>query len=190
MSEQTENIPAPQDAPKNDPAPNTDTVDWQAEAEKWKGLSRKHEGNWQAVSKERDELKASTMTDTEKAIEQAKAQARTETISEVNKRIGAAELKAAAATAGAALPESLIALMDTSSVVNADGSTNTDLINQILSGLSPAQQPPAFSQNVGVGPQNNAGIAGQLTRDDLSRMSPAEIVKARKEGRLNHFLGG
>lgn len=191
MSEQTENNPAPaQEAPKNDPAPNTDTVDWQAEAEKWKGFARKHEDNWKSVSKERDELKASTMTDAEKAIEQAKAEARTQTFAEVNKRIGAAELKAAAATAGASLPESVLSLMDTSPIVNADGSTNTDLINQILSGLTPNQQPPAFSQNVGVGPQNSAGIAGQLTRDDLSRMTPAEIVKARKEGRLNHFLGG
>lgn len=167
---------------------NTDTVDWKAEADKWKAMSRKHETNWQTASKERDELKTATMTDAEKAIEAARAEGKTEALTEMQKRIGAAELKAAAGNAQVALPDSLISIMDTSSVINADGSANTDLINQILSGLTPAK--PGFSQNVGVGPQSSTGVAGQITRDDLSRMTPAEIVKARQEGKLNHFFNG
>lgn len=34
------------------------------------------------------------------------------------------------------------------------------------------------------------GRSGQLSRDDLKNMSPAEIVKAQAEGRLQHLLAG
>lgn len=190
MSEPTpENINPTEQAPPKPTEQNTDKdIDWQKEAEKWKALSRKHEGNWQAASKERDEIKTAHMSDADKAIAEARASARSETLSEVRGQLGEAELKAAAGTAGVALPESLSALLDTSRLINEDGSTNTELISQIVGSFQPGQ--PTYSQNVGVGPQSSTGVPGQLTRDDLSRMTTAEIVKARKEGKLNHFLSG
>ena len=45
-------------------------------------------------------------------------------------------------------------------------------------------------------PSSDAGIRGeqiraakQLTREDLKKMSPAEILKARKDGQLNDIMG-
>ena len=45
-------------------------------------------------------------------------------------------------------------------------------------------------------PATDAGVRGeeiraakQLTRDDLKKMSPSEIIKARKDGQLNNIMG-
>ena len=45
-------------------------------------------------------------------------------------------------------------------------------------------------------PATDAGVRGdeiraarQLTREDLKKMSPAEIIKARQDGQLNNIMG-
>ncbi|MDX3027483.1 hypothetical protein [Streptomyces scabiei] len=66
------------DSGKTDEA---DTTDWKAEAEKYKALSRKHEARAKensSAAKERDELRKQSMTEQEKAVEEASAKARTE----------------------------------------------------------------------------------------------------------------
>jgi len=58
-----------------------DSTDWKAEAEKYKALMRKHEQRAKdnsTAAKERDELKRQSMSDQEKAVEEASAKARTE----------------------------------------------------------------------------------------------------------------
>jgi hypothetical protein len=58
-----------------------DTTDWKAEAEKYKSLSRKHEARAKenaTAAKERDELRKQSMSDQERAVEEASAKARTE----------------------------------------------------------------------------------------------------------------
>jgi hypothetical protein len=58
-----------------------DSTDWKAEAEKYKALMRKHETRAKenaGAAKERDELRKQSMTDQEKAVEEASAKARTE----------------------------------------------------------------------------------------------------------------
>lgn len=77
-----------------------DTTDWKAEAEKWKSHARKQEdrakSNAQAL-KELDKFKEASMSDLEKAVAQAKADVRTETLREVGGRLAAAEIRASAA---------------------------------------------------------------------------------------------
>ena len=58
-----------------------DGKDWKAEAEKWQGLARKHEQRAKdnaTAAKERDELRKQSMSDQERAVEEASAKARTE----------------------------------------------------------------------------------------------------------------
>ncbi|MEU3528829.1 hypothetical protein AB0E62_34110 [Streptomyces sp. NPDC038707] len=58
-----------------------DTTDWKAEAEKYKALMRKHEARAKenaAAAKERDELRKQSMSEQEKAVEEASAKARAE----------------------------------------------------------------------------------------------------------------
>ena len=73
------------------------------------------------------------------------------------------------------------------------GSTKEELAADadVLLALVPAQPPgprnpmPDPSQGV-----RSGTASAQLTRDDLKRMSPHEIVKAKAEGRLKALLGG
>jgi hypothetical protein len=78
----------------------TDERDWKAEAEKWQTLARKNEerakSNAQAA-KELDKVRASAMTETEKAVAEAKAAGMAEAARVAGPRLVRAEFRAAAA---------------------------------------------------------------------------------------------
>lgn len=184
------NVPDPASV---DPT-NTDTVtleSLQEQVNKWKALSRKHEAQEKANLAELETLRQAQMSDAEKAIDQAKAEGRSSALSEVGTRLATAELKAAAATAGVAIPEGLSELLDVSKLLGEDGNPDSTAITALVGSFTPTTPPPpTFSQNVGVGPQGTNSVPGQLTRDDLKRMTPTEINKARKDGLLNTLLAG
>jgi hypothetical protein len=81
----------------------TDATDWKAEAGMWQALARKNEerakGNANAA-KELEKVRASAMTETEKAVAEAKAAGAVEAARTSAPRLVRAELKAAAAEAG------------------------------------------------------------------------------------------
>ncbi|MFF1450162.1 hypothetical protein ACFVYF_18785 [Streptomyces sp. NPDC058274] len=158
-----------------------------AEVDKWKALSRTNEQRWKDASSERDALKQAGMSDAEKAIEAAKAEARNAALSEVGTRLAEAELRALAASAGVDLPPA--DFLNMSRFVGNDGQVNADALSQFVSSLPKRDAPPAFRQDIGLGRQGSPG-ANQLTRADLSNMTPAEINKARQEGRLDALLRG
>lgn len=193
MSDQPTEVQAPmegQTSPENEPAPPTESdTDWKAEAEKWKGLARKHETNWKAASSERDKLAQAQMTESEKAIEEARAEGRQAALSEVGRDLATAHLAAQAAKAGVTIPQGLAAVMDVSRLLNEDGMPDEAAISSLVDSFaSSTPTAPAYSQGLGIGPQGST--PGQITRDDLKRMSPQEINKARQEGRLNHLISG
>lgn len=69
------------DTPPKAEEPDADSTDWKAEAEKYKALMRKHEARAKenaGAAKERDELRKQSMTEQEKAVEEASAKARAE----------------------------------------------------------------------------------------------------------------
>ncbi|MFF4706934.1 hypothetical protein [Streptomyces sp. NPDC001297] len=168
--------------------PQTPTLEaLQAEVDKWKSLSRTNEKRWQDASAERDALKQSGMTDAEKAIEAAKAQARSATLAEYGTRLADAELRAQAAKAGVELPPA--EFLNLAKFVGEDGSVNADVIGTFVSSLPKPVAEPEFDQGLGLGRQGGSGVQ-QLTRDDLSRMSPQEINAARKAGQLDALMRG
>ncbi|MDX3206059.1 hypothetical protein [Streptomyces scabiei] len=168
--------------------PQTPTLEaLQAEVDKWKSLSRTNEKRWQDASAERDALKQSGMTDAEKAIEAAKAQARSATLAEYGTRLADAELRAQAAKAGVELPPA--EFLNLTKFVGEDGSVNADVIGTFVSSLPKPVAEPEFDQGLGLGRQGGSGVQ-QLTRDDLSRMSPQEINAARKAGQLDALMRG
>jgi hypothetical protein len=60
---------------------DSDSTDWKAEAEKYKALMRKHETRAKEnanAAKERDQLKRQSMSDQERAVDEASAKARAE----------------------------------------------------------------------------------------------------------------
>lgn len=186
MSETNDNQPSTEvQPPAGESAPTIESL--QADVDKWKALSRTNEKRWNDASSELDTLRQSQMSDAEKAIEAAKAEGRTSALAEVGTRLVEAELRAQAASAGAELPSA--DFLNLNRFLSSDGSVDTDAVNTFVSSLPKPAGAPAFRQDLGLGRQGG-DAAGQLTRDDLSRMTPSEINKARKDGRLDSLLRG
>lgn len=155
-----------QDAPVADgAAEKAQETDWAAEARKWKELSRKNE----ARMKENAE-KARLYDEAQEAA--AKAEAR------------AAALEAKVLRTQVAAAKGVDAdLLSGTSQEELEASADR------LIAWRSAQTPKGA-------PSSDAGVRGdeiravkQLTREDLKKMSPAEILKARKDGQLNNIMG-
>jgi len=161
--------------------------DLQREVEKWKHLSRQNERNYNEARTELAKLREASMTEAEKALEQAKEQARSAALAEVGTRLVESELRAAAVTAGVQLPP--FEFINTAPLVGSDGLPNSEQIKAFVESLPKPATGPEYSQDLGLGRQGSA-LAGQLRRADLANMTPAEIVKARNEGRLDALMRG
>ena len=168
--------PAAQDthvAAAEDTAPQ---VDWEAEARKWKELSRKNE------SRMKENAEKARLYD--EAQEQGKSE-----LQKAQEAAAKAEARAAAMEA-----EALRARVAAATGVDADllsGSSEEELraSAERLLAWRGAQVPKGA-------PAADAGVRGdeiraarQLTREDLKKMSPAEIIKARQDGQLNNIMG-
>ena len=81
--------------------------------------------------------------------------------------------------------------------VEADGGVDTQAIADSIGELLEQKTLSRESRASALGREHHAAQRntgrdrhqGQLTRDDLKTMSPAEIVKAQQDGRLNDLLG-
>ncbi|WP_431911735.1 hypothetical protein [Nonomuraea jabiensis] len=166
-----------------------DVKDWEAEAKKWQHFSKKHEANWQKVSKELADLQRAGMTDAERALEEAREQGRQEVRTSTVTERAQLKLEAAAAKAGVDLAP-VSGLLDTSKFI-ANGDVNDAAINEFVAGFSgAAPKAPKFAQGLGIGPQSDSRAPGQLTREQMNRLSPREIAQARKDGRLDALMRG
>ena len=155
----------------------TATVDWKAEAEKWKALSRQNE----------DRAKANA--DKAKRLDALEEQSK----SEMQKLLEAKE--AAEKRAAAAETASLKARIAASKGVDVDlltGTTQEEITasaDRLLAWRGPVT-PSASTSSADAG-QRGDNVAGprQLTREDLKAMTPAQINKARRDGQLNQIMG-
>lgn len=129
------------DATPDDKPDTGDSTDWKAEAEKFKAIARKHEDraktNAQAI-KELDQLKAASMSDLEKAVAEAKAAARTETLREVGGALAAAEIRAKAA--GRLTDEqvaNLIEGLNLAAFIDDEGQVDPAKVAKFVDGIAP-----------------------------------------------------
>lgn len=153
-------------------------TDLTAEVEKWKAAARKHEDRAKANAKavtELEQLRQQTMTDTERAIETAKAEARQSVLGEVGGKIAAAEIRAAAA--GRMAPEqldTLVAGLNLGSFVGDDGEVDRDKVSAFIEGIAPKQEPQAstgFDLGQGARGGNDLALNGDpLLRDLKSKL--------------------
>lgn len=167
---------AAQDAPAAAAEDTAQQVDWEAEARKWKELSRKNE------SRMKENAEKARLYD--EAQEQGKSE-----LQKAQEAAAKAEARAAAMEA-----EAMRAKVAAATGVDADllsGSSEEELraSAERLLAWRGAQVPKGA-------PATDAGVRGeeiraakQLTRDDLKKMSPSEIIKARKDGQLNNIMG-
>lgn len=169
-------MPAAQDAPAAAAEETAQQVDWEAEARKWKELSRKNE------SRMKENAEKARLYD--EAQEQGKSE-----LQKAQEAAAKAEARAAAMEA-----EAMRAKVAAATGVDADllsGSSEEELraSAERLLAWRGAQVPKGA-------PATDAGVRGdeiraarQLTREDLKKMSPAEIIKARQDGQLNNIMG-
>ena len=168
--------PTAQDTPAAAAEATASQVDWEAEARKWKELSRKNE------SRMKENAEKARLYD--EAQEQGKSE-----LQKAQEAAAKAEARAAAMEA-----EAMRAKVAAATGVDADllsGSSEEELraSAERLLAWRGAQVPKGA-------PATDAGVRGdeiraarQLTRDDLKKMSPAEIIKARQDGQLNNIMG-
>lgn len=168
--------PAAQDAPAAAAEDTAKQVDWEAEARKWKELSRKNE------SRMKENAEKARLYD--EAQEQGKSE-----LQKAQEAAAKAEARAAAMEA-----EAMRAKVAAATGVDADllsGSSEEEMraSAERLLAWRAAQVPKGA-------PATDAGVRGeeiraakQLTREDLKKMSPAEIIKARQDGQLNNIMG-
>lgn len=150
-----------------------DQTDWKAEAEKWKALSRKHETNSGKTLKELEQLRQSQMSDQEKAVAQAvadaKAAGRAEALIDVGGQLVQAEVRAAAA--GRLTPEQLTVLVDGLNVaafLTDTGEVDRDKVAKYVDGIAPATGVGNTRfPDLGQGTRN--GSNGSLNGDPLER---------------------
>lgn len=153
-------------------------VNWQAEAEKLKAESRKHEARAKEnfeYAKKWKELEDSQKSESEKlneklaALEAENAKMKTEAL-----------INAVASEKN--IPSKALKLLT--------GSTREELeasADEILSIISESAQPTKPLPNPEQG--KPAGTSGQISKDELKNMSAAEIMAAKKDGRLDDVLG-
>jgi len=207
--EATENT-APQDTgqtsagePQGDTAPSDapsdDVAALQAELDKLRkvnrDLERKVKGEAGTLRQQVEELQAKLEgREAEYAEVQKNRQIEAEALAKANQRILNAEVRAAA-KGELADPEDALKFLDLSEFeVGDDGSVDTAAIKAAIEALK--KEKPYLAAEGGdavVFTTTNGARTekpGQITRDELARMTPDQINAARAEGRLNDLLAG
>jgi hypothetical protein len=184
----TENTEAPQveETPAEQP---TEIVDLSSEVEKWKALSRKNEQQAKAnaaAAKQLEELKLSQLSETERLIQQTKEATQREVRTEFAKKLVDAELKAA--LNGKVLEGGALLDFNKDSFISEDGEIDSASIQSWVEAHSkPASMPaPDLGQGSRGAVQSHSLVR---SREELSSMTPAEILTARKDGRLDALMG-
>lgn len=169
MSESSTATDTTTDAPEA-----TETVDWKAEAEKWKGLSRKQEERAKAnagAAKELEQLRASQMTEAEKIAAEAEQRGRATTLAEVGERLVRAEFRAQAGGRVADLDEALDDLK-LSKFLTEDGEPDAKAIAKAVARMAPpaeqeTSRKPGPRPDLSQGSSSTMALNGDPLLDDL-----------------------
>lgn len=130
----------------------------------------------------------------EQALELARAEGRTEAATKANERIVRAEVKAAA-TGKVKNPALALKLIDMSGIdVDDDGEVDSDALQAAITDLLTeypelAADGSKFGGGADQGAKGKAAQLAQVSQQELERMTPEQVVAARKDGRLNKLLG-
>lgn len=162
-----------------------------AERNEWKAKAREAEKRVAELMERVEALENGGRVDeAAKAAREAEAAA----IAKANERILKAEIKAAAA-GKLADPSDALRFLDLSDFeVSPEGDVDAEAIAEAIDGLVKskpylsAATVRRFQGSADGGARKGPQEPSQLTREDLKRMTPEEINKARIEGRLNDLL--
>lgn len=137
---------------------------------------------------------AANLEPDEQKLAEARREATSTAVKAANARILKAEIRAAA-KGRLSDPADAFKFLDLDEFeVSDDGEIDTADIEQAIDALLESKpylsagEPKRFQQAADQGAKGNKAPA-QVTRDQLSNMTPGQINKARSEGRLNDLLG-
>lgn len=158
-----------------------ETIDWKAEAGKWKALSRKNEDRARENAEKAhrlDQIEEQSKSEIQKALE-AKAAAEER----------ATKAEATALRARVAAAKGVDADLLTGSTEEEVAACADRLLSWRDSTTTTKPVPPSTSSSDAGARGDDVQGPSQLSREDLKGMTPEEINKARREGRLNKILG-
>jgi hypothetical protein len=145
--------------------------------------------NKEQLTKAQQELEAirqSQLSDTEKAIEQTKEDTRRAVRLEFAEKLVEAELKSS--LKGRTLEGDAILTFNKTAFIDDSGDIDTDAIATWVEAHS--THPEAPKPDLGQGARGNKNSLAQVrSRDELNGMTPAEILQARQDGRLDGLMG-
>ncbi|WP_017616380.1 hypothetical protein [Nocardiopsis salina] len=152
---------------------------------------------WRTERDKRRELEAKlSETDQAQPDEDAVLRAAEAVTAQANRRVLRSEIRAAAA-GKLTDPKDALKFLDLDDFqVNDDGDVDADAITEAVEDLvknkpylaAQSGSRPRFEGTADSGARKGTG-ATQLTRDDIKRMSPHQIMKAKAEGRLKDLMG-
>jgi len=138
------------------------------------------------ASKELDEVRKAQLSDTERLIEQTKDDTRRAVRLEFAEKLVEAELKSS--LKGRALEGDAILKFDKTAFIDDSGDIDSDAIATWVETHSTQTEAP--KPDLGQGARGNKNSLAQIrSRDELNGMTPAEILQARKDGRLDSLMG-
>lgn len=138
------------------------------------------------ASKELDEFRKSQLTEQERLIEQTKEDTARAVRLEFAAKMVDAELKGQ--LKGRALIGDSVLEFDKTQFIDEDGNVNSEAIATWVETHSTTNEVP--KPDLGQGARGSKGSLAQIkSREDLATMSPAEILEARKDGRLDALMG-
>lgn len=127
------------------------------------------------LQSELEQLRQASMSETEKAIAQAKAEGRESALKEIGDRIVRAEVKAAA-TGKLADPDDAIHLLDMAGLVQADGTVDSKAVSSAIDALVAAK--PYLSAMPGAG-SGEGGPRGNSSNNPLNGDPLLRDLKSR-----------
>jgi hypothetical protein len=146
----------------------------QADVERWKTLSRQNETNYNATRTELEKLKQASMSDAEKALEQAKQDARNATLAEVSQDLIKAALEVQATKKSAKLPD--LDFLNLDRFKADDGRPNTEAITSFLDSLPTEGESKQSFPPLGGAGHNKGGTA------DFTSMDPNDLADFITDG--------
>lgn len=182
--DQATDATAPEPTTTTDATPEPDR-DWKAEADKWKALARKHENASASTLKELDQMRTAQMSESEKAVAEAEKRGREAALKEMRTEMARTKLQAAAAGKVSDV-DALLELIDINRLVTDDGVDEAAITAAVDRFTKVVPQAPKFDK-VELGPQGDR--PRQIGEADLKRMTPEQIVEARRTGALDDLLG-
>lgn len=143
---------------------DTDNTDLAAELEKWKAQARKHEDRAKAnaaAAKELEDVRKASMSETEKAVAEAKALTRAEVLAEVGSTLVDAEVRAALAGRTVDV-DAVLDGLNRVRFLGDDGQPDRDEIVAWVDRIAPKSETAVRSLDMGQGARGQAVIGEDM----------------------------